>query len=138
MIRRPPRSTLFPYTTLFRSPPGRRRLAADEADHRLLDARLDVGRRLLLGGAADLADHHDRPRAGVLVEQAQHVDEAGAVDGIAADADARGLADTPLGELAHDLVGERAASREHADVARLVDVARHDPDLGLARRDDPP
>src|SRR2546429_3775491 len=27
MIRRPPRSTLFPYTTLFRSPAGRRRLA---------------------------------------------------------------------------------------------------------------
>src|SRR6185369_17907372 len=25
MIRRPPRSTLFPYTTLFRSAPGRRR-----------------------------------------------------------------------------------------------------------------
>src|SRR6266566_9100521 len=24
MIRRPPRSTLFPYTTLFRSPPGHR------------------------------------------------------------------------------------------------------------------
>src|SRR2546430_11907793 len=27
MIRRPPRSTLFPYTTLFRSHPGRRRRA---------------------------------------------------------------------------------------------------------------
>src|SRR2546427_9567202 len=26
MIRRPPRSTLFPYTTLFRSRPGRNRL----------------------------------------------------------------------------------------------------------------
>src|SRR5438309_5542780 len=26
MIRRPPRSTLFPYTTLFRSPEGRARL----------------------------------------------------------------------------------------------------------------
>src|SRR2546430_13745493 len=26
MIRRPPRSTLFPYTTLFRSPAARRRL----------------------------------------------------------------------------------------------------------------
>src|SRR2546426_8706304 len=24
MIRRPPRSTLFPYTTLFRSPPGKK------------------------------------------------------------------------------------------------------------------
>src|SRR5690349_22537368 len=28
MLRRPPRSTLFPYTTLFRSPPRRRRLRA--------------------------------------------------------------------------------------------------------------
>src|SRR2546422_5705468 len=29
MIRRPPRSTLFPYTTLFRSPPSRRARQAD-------------------------------------------------------------------------------------------------------------
>src|SRR2546429_7379712 len=27
MIRRPPRSTLFPYTTLFRSPPGRKNIS---------------------------------------------------------------------------------------------------------------
>src|SRR3712207_9448108 len=36
MIRRPPRSTLFPYTTLFRSEPGRYRLVVrpfDEALH---------------------------------------------------------------------------------------------------------
>src|SRR2546422_3702088 len=35
MIRRPPRSTLFPYTTLFRSPPdplGRRGGADDDVD----------------------------------------------------------------------------------------------------------
>src|SRR2546422_7843390 len=32
MIRRPPRSTLFPYTTLFRSPSTRRR-AASRAAH---------------------------------------------------------------------------------------------------------
>src|SRR3712207_8424645 len=32
MIRRPPRSTLFPYTTLFRSLRGRRDEAADRAD----------------------------------------------------------------------------------------------------------
>src|SRR2546422_3961977 len=37
MIRRPPRSTLFPYTTLFRSPRGRRRL--DERQDRARDAR---------------------------------------------------------------------------------------------------
>src|SRR5687768_18258252 len=29
MIRRPPRSTLFPYTTLFRSPVGNRALESD-------------------------------------------------------------------------------------------------------------
>src|SRR4051812_49638856 len=32
MIRRPPRSTLFPYTTLFRSPVGLRQVHAAEAD----------------------------------------------------------------------------------------------------------
>src|SRR5256885_11083367 len=31
MIRRPPRSTLFPYTTLFRSPPPARRRASSTA-----------------------------------------------------------------------------------------------------------
>src|SRR3712207_7902301 len=35
MIRRPPRSTLFPYTTLFRSPPrGERLVFAHERGHR--------------------------------------------------------------------------------------------------------
>src|SRR2546430_5673977 len=34
MIRRPPRSTLFPYTTLFRSAARRRRRGARAADHR--------------------------------------------------------------------------------------------------------
>src|SRR2546427_8490674 len=33
MIRRPPRSTLFPYTTLFRSPHGRRRGGGPRAHH---------------------------------------------------------------------------------------------------------
>src|SRR3712207_6850728 len=33
MIRRPPRSTLFPYTTLFRSVPGERPTGADQMDN---------------------------------------------------------------------------------------------------------
>src|SRR3712207_8968521 len=65
MIRRPPRSTLFPYTTLFRSVPGeravlrtaravlrkaRRSRAARRQDHRgladqRLRARLEMARR---------------------------------------------------------------------------------------------
>src|SRR3712207_6901619 len=37
MIRRPPRSTLFPYTTLFRSPSPVKRSAAPRIDHRAAD-----------------------------------------------------------------------------------------------------
>src|SRR3712207_7348961 len=42
MIRRPPRSTLFPYTTLFRSDPAERDLVRD------LDGRLQAGAAGLL------------------------------------------------------------------------------------------
>src|SRR5438034_3673328 len=45
MIRRPPRSTLFPYTTLFRSLPG-------------APVRRDVGRRI--GGDGDVTGSIDR------------------------------------------------------------------------------
>src|SRR2546427_4840932 len=51
MIRRPPRSTLFPYTTLFRSLPGGARRYAIRAPH--LDCRGARGsrRRRSAGGA---------------------------------------------------------------------------------------
>src|SRR2546430_5639856 len=46
MIRRPPRSTLFPYTTLFRSPCRDRRRGPRRADHGgLLPAVGRAGRR---------------------------------------------------------------------------------------------
>src|SRR3712207_7824732 len=48
MIRRPPRSTLFPYTTLFRSAArGRRRLGGRGRDrHRVARVHARAGRRL--------------------------------------------------------------------------------------------
>src|SRR6266536_5348000 len=61
MIRRPPRSTLFPYTTLFRSPrpqlrrprslpghPCRRRSSRSEEHTSELQSRVDLVCRLLL------------------------------------------------------------------------------------------
>src|SRR5262245_65071928 len=39
MTRRPPRSTLFPYTTLFRSPPNQHPEQADSDDDREQQAR---------------------------------------------------------------------------------------------------
>src|SRR3712207_7316546 len=61
MIRRPPRSTLFPYTTLFRSAEARRRLlrrdrAARPGGHLLRDGR--AGR--LAAGPGLLADGDER------------------------------------------------------------------------------
>src|SRR5258708_27749002 len=50
MIRRPPRSTLFPYTTLFRSVLTR---AA-----KVFRAALDVGIKLLAGGEIALRGEH--------------------------------------------------------------------------------
>src|SRR5262249_20613218 len=64
-----------------------------------------------------------------------HVDVLQAVHRVAADADRARLADAELGELADGFISERARARHHADAPLLVDVARHDADLDLARRD---
>ena len=69
------------------------------------DEAMNVG-GLLLGRAADLADHHDGPGVGVGLEGGQAVDEAGAGDRVAADAHAGGLAHALLAELVERLVGQ--------------------------------
>src|SRR5690349_23297140 len=61
MIRRPPRSTLFPYTTLFRSPGASlrsvgRRTALPEGGRAVLGGEDQAGR----GGAARLTLRRDR------------------------------------------------------------------------------
>src|SRR5256885_14683983 len=60
MIRRPPRSTLFPYTTLFRSPRQAQRVAEEvaarpavHADHHVLQHAERREEREVLEGAAD-------------------------------------------------------------------------------------
>src|SRR2546430_13332672 len=61
MIRRPPRSTLFPYTTLFRSRLARQRGLAEHVEGRLArkPEALREGERL-----AEDADHADERRVG--------------------------------------------------------------------------
>src|SRR5689334_25226520 len=62
MIRRPPRSTLFPYTTLFRSRDGARDLMEDAVaiDGRALGRRGVRTRRRLLDATAELLETQDR------------------------------------------------------------------------------
>src|SRR2546429_3289093 len=56
MIRRPPRSTLFPYTTLFRSAPGPRVLADEAARGRSGDP--ERARPVLPSGVANRSEEH--------------------------------------------------------------------------------
>src|SRR3712207_6850533 len=69
MIRRPPRSTLFPYTTLFRSRPGLRRRggAGEDADARQDQPDPPRGRERLPRAARQLhGDPVPLPRGGAL------------------------------------------------------------------------
>src|SRR5581483_8896804 len=109
----------------------------NEADHRLFHlAALDEVGGVFLGAAADLADHDDALGLGVLEEHLQHVDMFGALDRIAANADAGRLAKPHSGGLRHRFIGERAGARNDADLAAAVNMAGHDADLALPRGDD--
>src|ERR1039458_10089578 len=66
----------------------------------------------------------------------QCIDVGGPDDGIDANADSCRLADTALRELMHGFISQGAGARYDADGAFLVNAARHDADLGLARRND--
>src|SRR3712207_7985648 len=66
MIRRPPRSTLFPYTTLFRSVHPARLVGRDERE-RALEVLLVAGDgdvALLADGHAEARGRHDVPGVG--------------------------------------------------------------------------
>src|ERR1700678_3197680 len=116
------------------APPGRRGLTGDEAHYRLLDMRLYIGGGGLLGRASNFADQDDGLRSGILIEQLERVDMGGADDGVAADADRRGLPNPALGELIDSFVSEGSGAGDNAHAALLVDTAGHDADLGFPGR----
>src|SRR5256886_8220587 len=70
MIRRPPRSTLFPYTTLFRSHQPSRCALGHEADRRT-EVHQRVARRFVPAGAGAVA----APRAQQCERSEEHTSE---------------------------------------------------------------
>ena len=86
--------------------PGRRGGAGDETGHRLAAVLPNPLRRLLLGRAADFADHDDAVGVRVGIEHSNDVQVRGAIDGVAADADAGGLADAAAGQLPDRLISQ--------------------------------
>src|SRR3712207_7761278 len=71
MIRRPPRSTLFPYTTLFRSVDG------DEGPLRARRGLVDHTRRELLAAARRAGDHDARIGVGDALDDLPELVHAG-------------------------------------------------------------
>src|SRR5258705_2320140 len=66
MIRRPPRSTLFPYTTLFRSP-----LGAQHAQHLAEEERVPFGDAVEVGDERVLRPGH----RGAVMRSEEHTSE---------------------------------------------------------------
>src|SRR5438034_3049254 len=84
MLRRPPRSTLFPYTTLFRSVHHLQVLADGGVDLRArhalgLEAPGDVAGHGAPGKKRELLEHHAAVRAGAADLLAVHADAAAAL-----------------------------------------------------------
>src|SRR2546425_7675417 len=76
MIRRPPRSTLFPYTTLFRSfddVQGRRQGAGTQHERQVFGVLQRLALQIDLSGAADLIVDDRRLADDALVEHDRHV-----------------------------------------------------------------
>src|SRR2546430_9448378 len=129
MIRRPPRSTLFPYTTLFRSRAGATSTALTiELRHRRLDALAKRDLRRFRGA------RERRLRRGALVriERRQHVsheiaDLAERVGGRDADAQAREVFADRGHDRAHPVVRARPAFLAEPDLPqREVDLVEDD------------
>ena len=89
--------------------PGGRRAARHQRNQRLGEtALLDELRRFLLSVTANLPYQHHRFRLRVFLEHGQHVDKAGAYQGVAANTYAGGLPDARLGQGVDRFVGERS------------------------------
>ena len=115
---------------------GRGGDAGDVGDDGFVHVSLDVFGRFFFGRAADFADHDDALGLRVGLEGGEDVHEAGAVNRVAADTDAGGLAEADAGGLVHGFVGECAGAGDDADHAGLVNVAGHDAHFAFAGGDD--
>lgn len=92
---------------------------------------LEVLGGILLGGTTNLTDHDDTVGLGVLEEDLEAVDEAGAGEGVTTDTDNKGLTKAGHGSLVDGLVGQGTGAGDDTDTTALVDEAGHDTDLTL-------
>src|SRR2546430_5913384 len=75
MIRRPPRSTLFPYTTLFRSSPGRERICFSNFSQNSRVATFRRGRAVPSRSAAERRQNITYARSSSSWRSEEHTSE---------------------------------------------------------------
>ena len=110
---------------------------ADEGDDRHLGQVLgDELGGIFFVRAADLAAKNQRAGLQIVLELTQAFDKRRSDDRIAAHPDAGRLAEALAREQVDDLVGQGSRARHDADAALFEDVARHDADQRLSRRDE--
>src|SRR6476659_336092 len=93
----------------------RRGLSRNAANYGLFHVHLDVFRSRLLGGTADLSDHHDGFGLRIAIEQLKRIQEVGPDNRIAADSNRGGLPDPARSELIYSFVSQRAGTRDDSD-----------------------
>ena len=108
-------------------------LSGDKCRHRLGHVLLDVSGGVLFRVATNLAHHQHCTSARVLFKQLEHVDEVHSLYGVSTDAHAGRLTEAKRRQLMHAFIRQRARARHHTDIASLVNVAGHNPNLALIR-----
>src|SRR2546430_291629 len=140
MIRRPPRSTLFPYTTLFRSARAQARHTAEarrtEVERRLNDAKLEVGRlEGDLALAAERLHNAGQRRAKAALDRASSETRAARADrereAIAAEC---GAAEGDLAAVQRELANRTTLEQEERDRLLAQRAAVRELEEGLQRR----
>ena len=112
--------------------PWRRGRTGNESGNRLLAIFLGPTRGFNLGIAANFADQNDGFGFRVFVEHLKHIEMRGAIDRITSNAHAGALAITELRQLPHSFIGQRAGTRNHTDIAALVNVSRRNANAATA------
>ena len=103
----------------------REQFRPENVDNKQRASHLDELCSLLFGSAADFANHDDALRLRVSNEALQAVHEVGAVEGVAADADAGGLAEAHGRRLENLLSQPQGVSTPHANACDKAAGSEH-------------
>src|SRR3712207_2066142 len=123
MIRRPPRSTLFPYTTLFRSVPAERLAVAGAADDD--DAARNVRARVGVARDRVALDHASRAEADLYAVARDDGRRRAARDGVVRDGRVRvAVGDDARLLVVRDLVAVDGDAHRGAGRAEVADFNR--------------